>query len=69
MKGINSTEGLKPNETLFIGCKGGPDDVWVVKSFCDQPTVTLENIKSGEEVGGATGCLNLQQFRLLKPQG
>lgn len=69
MSGINSTENLRPDKTLFIGNKGGSNDVWVVKSYCSDPTVTLENIKTGQQVSGGVGSLNLQQFSRLKPEG
>jgi len=42
-------------------------DVWEVESFCEHPTITLRNVRTGEQCGGAVGCRNLRDFVPLKP--
>ena len=61
MKGINSTDDVKRNR--FFTTNG--TDVWKCRMFCDQPTVDMENLETGEIKGGAVGCLNLAEFRPL----
>lgn len=44
---------------LYIG-RGG--SVHSLKSFCLQPTATMENVSNGSIIGGGIGCLNLDEF-------
>ncbi len=37
-------------------------DIWQLVSFCHHPTVTLENMETGEVIGGTIGSLNLKPF-------
>ena len=43
-------------------------DAWEVESFCESPTITLRNLRTGERAGGAVGCLNVSQFIPLIPK-
>ncbi len=43
-------------------------DVWMMVSSCELPTVTLENVRTGEKIEGAIGCLLLQPFVKLVPE-
>jgi len=41
----------------------GPDgELWEVQSYCEIPTVTMINKRTGQRMGGGVGCLNLQPF-------
>ena len=60
---ISSTNDLKPGDLYTTDGK----DVWIVQSFCEHPTVTMQNIRSGKSVGGAVGCRNLKDFVKLLP--
>ncbi len=40
-------------------------DIWMLQSYCGQPTVTMVNVRTGDLRGGAVGCLNLQPFKKL----
>lgn len=55
---INSLKGIKPG-MLFTETG---TQVWEVVSMCELPTITLRNLRTKEEVGGAVGCLNLENF-------
>ncbi len=46
----------------------GKHDVWELVSFCPDPTAMLRNLKTGEEIGGVIGCLNLEPFVQLVPK-
>jgi hypothetical protein len=35
--------------------------------MCEQPTITLKNLRTGQEEGGAVGCPNLKDFVRLNP--
>jgi len=37
-------------------------DVWEVKTFCENPTITLVNIRTHEKELGAIGSLNVKDF-------
>jgi len=41
------------------------EDVWRCISFCEHPTATMENLDTGQKIGGATHSLNLKNFQLL----
>lgn len=41
-------------------------DVWEVRSMCQEPTITLVNLRTGETTGGAVGCGNLKNMTSLK---
>ena len=43
-------------------------DIWQLITFCEQPTATMLNLKTGGRIGGAVGCLNLQPFVKLTPE-
>lgn len=62
---INSLSGLEPGDLFTTDGQ----DAWEVKSLCEQPTITLRNLRTGEETGGAVGCLNVQPFIALRPEG
>ena len=42
-------------------------DVWRILYYCEEPTVTLENVETKERRGGAIGCRNLADFVRLDP--
>lgn len=44
------------------------EDIWELIIYCEYPTATLRNLKTGERVGGAIGSPNLQPFRRLVPE-
>lgn len=44
------------------------EDTWWMISYCAEPTATMQNIRTGEKVGGAVGCRNLQPFIKLNPE-
>ena len=64
MPGINSTRELEPGDLFTINGK----DVWECTGWCNEPTVHMRNIRTGETTGGAVGCLNLSKFIKLKPE-
>jgi len=43
----------------FLSADG---EVWEVQSYCELPTVTMVNPRTGERTGGAVGCRNLSEF-------
>lgn len=44
-------------------------DVWEMVSYCEYPTATMLNLKTGERKGGAVGSLLLRPFqRLVREQ-
>jgi len=63
MKGINSLHGLNPGDLFTTDGR----DVWELVSFCELPTATVKNLRTGEVRDGAVGCLNLAPFVQLKP--
>lgn len=40
-------------------------DVWKVTSYCKHPTVSLKNLETGQEIGGAIHSLNIRPFKEL----
>lgn len=44
------------------------EDIWQLITFCDLPTATLENVRTGDRRGGAVGCRNLEPFIKLVPE-
>ncbi len=46
----------------------GKNSVWEVKSYANVPTVTLKNLRTGEETRGGIGCLNFAPFVKLVPE-
>ncbi len=60
---ISSTNDLNPGDLYTTDGK----DVWIVQSFCEHPTVTMQNLRSDERVGGAVGSRNLKDFVKLVP--
>jgi len=44
------------------------EDIWQLISYCREPTATMVDIRTGERIGGAVGCLNLQPFIKLIPE-
>jgi hypothetical protein len=40
-------------------------DVWEVFTYCELPTITMKNIRTGELVGGAVGCRLMAPFEKL----
>lgn len=61
---IDSLSNIKIQDLFTIDGK----DVWAVETYCELPTITLKNIRTGEKRGGAVGCLNLKDFVKLKPE-
>ncbi len=45
----------------------GKNSVWEVKSYAQAPTITLKNLRTGEEIFGGVGCLNFAPFVKLVP--
>mgnify|MGYP001611372240 FL=1 len=43
------------------------EDIWQMITFCEFPTATLINLKTGEKIGGAVGSPNLKPFIKLDP--
>ena len=43
-------------------------DIWRVKYWCNEPTVTLKNLDTGEEIGGAVYSRNIQPFVKMIPE-
>ncbi len=43
------------------------DDIWMLITYCDHPTATMQNVRTGEQ-RDAVGCLNLQPFVKLIPE-
>lgn len=65
MKGIYSLQGVE------VGALYTTDgqDVWEVQSYCQSPTITLKNLRTGHTTGGAVGCPNVADFvRLVKDE-
>ncbi|MCF7853608.1 MAG: hypothetical protein K9N51_02330 [Candidatus Pacebacteria bacterium] len=60
---INSVHDLDVGDLYTTDGK----DVWEVKTFIDRPSVTLQNVRTGEERGGAVGCRLLADFIRLRP--
>jgi len=60
---ISSVHSLTPGDLYTTDGK----DVWEIESFCEHPTVTLKNVRTGERIGGAVGCRNVADFVPLKP--
>lgn len=60
---ISSVCNLKPGDLYTTDGK----DVWEIESLCEYPTVTLKNVRTGEQIGGAVGCRNVADFVPLKP--
>ena len=44
------------------------EDIWQFIAYCEFPTATMLNIKTGERVGGAIGSLILKPFIKLVPE-
>ncbi len=44
-------------------------EIWKVSHMCERPTMTLENVKTGERVGGAIGAPIFADFVRLVPVG
>ena len=40
-------------------------DVWRLLYWCNEPTVTLENVETKEQRGGAVYSLNMREFKKL----
>ena len=40
-------------------------DVWEVFSYCELPTITMKNLRTGELVEGAVGCRLMSPFEKL----
>ena len=40
-------------------------DAWEVLSFCELPTITMKNLRTGELVEGAVGCRLMEPFEKL----
>ena len=64
MTGIHHLGGVDCNDLYTTDGK----DVWRVISMCERPTITLKNVETGEETGGAVGCPNVAEFKRLIPQ-
>lgn len=64
MKGITSLKDIVPGDLFTTNGK----DVWQVTSMCESPTITLKNLESGAEIGGAVGCRNVETFVRLIPE-
>jgi len=62
---IDTLDGIEPGDVFTTD----GHDVWRVVSFCHHPTITLKNIETGKEIGGAVGCLNVRNFVKLVPAG
>ena len=58
------TDDLREHRWLFT--RNGKD-VWRVKCWCAEPTVTLVNIETGEEIEGAVYSRNMHPFVALVP--
>ena len=63
--GIKTTTGLCLGSLYTID----GNDVWEVISYCNQPTVTMRNVRTNDERSGAVGCPLLSEFMLLRPAG
>ena len=61
---IDSLDGIKPGDLFTTD----GHDVWRVVSCCEHPTITLKNIETGQEKGGAVGSLIVQDFIRLIPE-
>lgn len=61
---INSVEGMKVGD-LYTD---GKNSVWEVENYCEKPTVTLKNIRTGKKTRGGVGCLNFTPFVKLVPE-
>ena len=44
------------------------EDIWQLITYCEFPTATMLNIKTGERVGGAIGSPILKPFIKLVPE-
>jgi hypothetical protein len=60
---IQSVHNLTPGDLFTTDGR----DVWEIVSFCEHPTVTLKNVRTGETTYGAVGCRNLANFVPLRP--
>ena len=61
---INKLKNLEP-EDLFIDSN---KKIWKLIGIHTKPTVTLENVKTGERINGAIGCSNFDSFIKLIPE-
>lgn len=61
---INSLDRIKPGDLFTTD----GHDVWRVVSCCERPTITLKNMETAEEKGGAVGSLIVQDFIRLIPE-
>lgn len=59
---INLTEHTKPDD-LYICENGG---IHRVVSICRDPTITVENVTSGQTTFGGVGCMNLDPFTAIE---
>jgi hypothetical protein len=62
---INFVTGMKAGDLYTTD----GEDVWEVVGYFDCPSVTLKNLRTGEEMTGGVGCLNFDPFvRLVKKE-
>lgn len=55
---VTLTNETKPGD-LYVDEHG---HVHRILHYCTQPTVTMEQMATGSQTGGAVGCLNLDKF-------
>jgi hypothetical protein len=48
--------------------KGRDGKVYQLVSYCSHPTVTFKEVKTGERVGGAVDCLNVQGIEYIESE-
>ena len=44
------------------------EDIWRMIVYCAEPTATMQNVKTGEQVGGIIGSPILEHFVKLIPE-
>lgn len=54
---------MKPDEVGLLFIRAGR--VYIMESYCEQPTATFRDLQSGDKVGGAVGCPDLEGFKPL----
>ena len=58
---ISRLEGVEPGDLYTRDGK----DAWEVFTYCELPTITMKNLRTGELVGGAVGCRLMAPFEKL----
>lgn len=61
---INSLDGIKPGDLYTTN----GTDVWIVDHYCEYPTITMKNVRTGKTQGGAVGSPNVKDFVKLVPK-